>query len=301
MINRTDKIHDSLWRNLLPSSLILLFGMTILAGCATADLRNDALQERGSQAQQRSDGERIMRETAENHGYAAWKEHQTVEMVMRDNWEGFTTWLLGRPWDNELLNFTYELGTFNGRVEMLDGDDKGKVYGIHSWQGYEVEPGETLEKVEQERTDFVIPAILFLNELPFRLVDAPIIVHMADSTLNGENYSLLFATWDREDAHTEHDQYILWINKATGLLDFAEYTIREQFKFATGAAVYEDYRDIDGVQVPFNVTLNAAPDDDPDDFYHKITIESAAFNVTTATTLHVFDDLTEIGDAKRTE
>ncbi len=282
-----------------PSTVVLLLSITILGGCATADLRNRQLKELGVQPTQEQEGATLMQTMLEKHGQAAWKSHQTVEMILRDDWRGLLSSLAGRPWDNELLNFTYELGTFNGRVEVLDGDTKGEIYGLHSWQGYEIEPGEPLELEDGSRTNFIIPAIIYLAELPFRLADAPILLHMADTLYEGKSYNLVFATWDRIEPHGENDQYILWINKETGLVDIAQYTIRDQFNFVDAAILYEDYRMIDGVMVPYTMIINAAPDDDKP--FHTITMQKVTFDAIRPDSLHIFDSVKEFGDAKKPE
>jgi hypothetical protein len=88
------------------------------------------------------------------------------------------------------------------------------------------------------KVSFYLPAIQYFAELPFRILVAPIVTYMGQDALR--SCDKVFATWERPEPHGEHDQYILWINRETQLIELAQYTVRDQFKFIKATILYED-------------------------------------------------------------
>jgi hypothetical protein len=89
-----------------------------------------------------------------------------------------------------------------------------------------------------------------------RIKDAPIISYAGEDEIRGQKYDLVFCTWESTEPHMEHDQYLAWINKKTGLMDFTQYTIRESYlkppgyKMIGGGVEFTDFKAIDGITIP---------------------------------------------------
>ena len=89
-----------------------------------------------------------------------------------------------------------------------------------------------------------------------RIKNAPSISYAGEKEFRGANYDLVFCSWKTADPHQEHDQYIAWINKETGLMDFTQYTIRESYlrplvyKMIGGAVEFTNFKNIDGILIP---------------------------------------------------
>ena len=89
-----------------------------------------------------------------------------------------------------------------------------------------------------------------------RLRSAPFSSYAGEKEFKGIKYDLVFCTWEKASAHNEHDQYVAWINKETGLMDFTQYTIGESYlkppgyKMIGGAIEFANFKDIDGIMIP---------------------------------------------------
>jgi hypothetical protein len=94
----------------------------------------------------------------------------------------------------------------------------------------------------------------YFIELPYRLRQAPILRYYGQREWKNVTYDLVFASWGEEAAHAEHDQYILYINPATKLVDYSIYTIRDNTSPFTrqkyGSIAFQEYKNIDGFQLP---------------------------------------------------
>jgi len=97
-----------------------------------------------------------------------------------------------------------------------------------------------------------------------RLKNAPIISYAGEKEMRGKKYDLVFCTWNTSEPHQEADQYIAWINKETGLMDFTQYTIRENYlkvpggKSLCGGVEFSDFKNIEGVLIAHEQTVYTA-------------------------------------------
>ena len=114
-----------------------------------------------------------------------------------------------------------------------------------------------------------------------------------------------FCTWGTEKPHDEHDQYLLWINKKTGILDFAQFTIRESYmkppgyKLLGGAIEYADYRSVDGVMIAHEQLIYAMNiKKKQDKFLHRMLVSDFKFDGFNLEELKVNKELVDGGDFK---
>jgi len=266
--------------------------MTTL-GSGHADLRNHTVRTADAQAERR--GRERLELLAEKHGLSAWKRHVTMETVALDEWPRGGPWW---PQDDQRFRSQALLGTFTSRVELLDGAAEGEVWGIQAWSPYKKKSvdaeAEFLREPEGTIT-FYLPTLQYFNELPFRLLNATVVLDAGSAQNRGRSYDLVFATWESPEPRPDIDQYLLWIDRETGLLAKVRYTVREgvalmpplQQKLAlplvAGTMHFEDYREIDGVQVPFSQTVTLNPPELTrypleEHFFHRLTVEAASFD-----------------------
>lgn len=96
-----------------------------------------------------------------------------------------------------------------------------------------------------------------------RLRNAPIIAYAGQKEFRGQQYDLVFCTWHKPEPHMENDQYLVWVNRKTGMMDFAQYTIRETYlkppgyKIMGGGIEFKDFRAIDGILIPHQQIIYA--------------------------------------------
>ena len=284
------------------AALVLI--LLILSSCAPADIRNRQVREHGQAQASFVQGRKLLLQAAERHGLVAWKAFRTARFVSVDEWTGFAGLFTGWwPVQEQRFKFDTLLGTFTSRVELLDGPNAGEVMGVQSWRGYGAPgAGARVEPAEDGLRIFYLPTLQYFAELPFRILSAQYITYGGERELNGSTYQLIYASWGSLGANPEHDQYELWINKETLLVEKCFYTVRDAFKGAVGTIHFDDYREVQGVMVPFLQTVTLASPESTlypvkNNFFHQMRLESAGFDSFPPEKLIVYPDRTP-GDFK---
>ncbi len=274
------------------ATTVLLLGFVIFmlgsivnqaAALPTADLRTKQLKQAGYTASLAQQGRELLQRVAERHGLAAWRNYQTAEMIAVDEWaanaDGWWPIKLQRLKTQALLR------TFTSRVELLNGDAKGEIFGIQSWQGYKKVNADAPISYSDDRVlTFYLPALQYFDELPFRLLSAEFIVYAGEKSHRGKNFHLIYATWGNFTPNLQHDQYLLWISQETLLVEMCLYTVRDLITWGTGTIHFEDYREVQGVRFPFKQTVvlprpeaTVYPLDE--NFFHRLTFEEVKYDV----------------------
>lgn len=227
-------------------------------------------------------------------GFDVMESKNTYEFTATDDWKG----PLGKmvkiwPDTKTTLKFKHNFNTFDGNALFLDGEKKGDLIGIQSWNYYERENESTeikryalKENKEKDNLSFAMVIFHYFLELPYRLNKAPIKRYYGQRTKNGKTYDLVFASWQSETPNPDYDQYILWINTKTKLVDYCVYTLRDNKNPITrkkyGSIAYQDYRNIDGFMIPFNMPImldnGVIKKDSLTKYFHQFTIHEFAFS-----------------------
>ncbi len=289
-------------RNKLLKMGVFAMLIFLLSSCA-ADIRTDFIKKNGIEEAQAIKGKVLLEQAAQAHGADAWAKYDTWQVTMRDEWRGLPTKLLGRPWNkDDLLEFRFIIDSFNARVDFIDGDRKGEVWGIQAWETYKKKPDESeLKWKDDGDVRFFLAAFQYFLEFPFRIGNAEIISYAGEEIVDGQLYDAVFATWNKSEPHKENDQYLVFINKSTRLIDRIQFTVRDQFKFATSAIHFQNIRDVEGVKLPYTVTItgkNTMPEPSKKNYYHEMRIEDYAFDTFERAELLLKPELQYIGDAK---
>ncbi len=267
----------------------------------TSDLRTEKLKREGYTNQNASEGRKLLRNVAERHGLKAWQQHETAQMICIDEWpEGLKGWW---PEKQQRLKMQALLGTFTSRVQLLNSDLQGEIWGIQSWHGYKRSSSGDVRFVDDKVLTFYLPTLQYFAELPFRLLAAELVADAGAKSLSGKEYYLVLATWGSLQPNLEHDQYLLWINQKTLLVEMCLYTLREANNWATGTIHFKDYRDVQGVMFPFeHIIVLPWPEHTvyplEENFFHRTTFEEVSFDAIDGNTLLVAPDK-RVGDFKR--
>lgn len=281
----------------LLSTLILLLAVIYLA-IPTADLRNDVIKRSGITEQAAVKGKQLLLTAAQVHGIEKATRYTTAEFTFADEWTG----LMGKfmnPWpeNNKSMRMQTLLGTFTSRVEFLEGKGAGEIWGIQAWAAYKQENKNTEVVFEEDGTiQFFLPTQHFFSELPFRVLQAEIISYMGDGSLDGKEYYLVLATWGTPEPNSEYDQYVIWINKETSLIEKMSYTVRDMFSFMEATIHFSDFKNTQGVMVPFKHTTTMDRPEDVDydmteEYLHQITFTDFRFDT--------FDEAELLADKNR--
>ena len=101
--------------------------------------------------------------------------------------------------------------------------------------------------------------------------------HAGERELGGKRYELVYLTWGSVAPTKQVDQYVAWIDQETGRLGILQYTVRDFGKFVTGAAFYEDYEQVQGIQVARRIAI--ADLEDREDVLHVMDFKSIEYGV----------------------
>jgi hypothetical protein len=265
---------------MVPVRLALLSLAALIAGC-TADIRTDRLKADALAPDRVQHGRELLAKLAEHYGAAAWKQHHTTELVFHDDWASALAWITGKePWDQEdQVRLRWQCGADTARADFLAGPRKGEAEGMKWQRTYLQKSGWARPRpVEDPELRFILRALTFLTEMPFRIGDAETVTYEGTETLDGKTYDRVFATWGALEAHSDADQYLLWIDQGSGDLVRADFTVRQTAKFYRTTAWFSDLRTIDGARLPLRITLTDFGKRPSEGYVHDLKAETAAFD-----------------------
>ncbi len=277
-----------------------LLTLTALTGCIS-DIRPEglkALARPNAQAEQR--GRAMMKRAAELHGLGTWRSIQTYTVTMRDQWKGFLPRLL-KPWPeaDAHMRMSFRAGSFDARTEFLSGTKKGTIWGMQSWQTYEIAPGKPAVFRHDDTRAIALAAVQYLFEFHFRDHTRQLVSYAGPETVRGTTYERVFLTWRSMEPSAAFDQYMVYLDSKTGHVRMISFTAREMLNSITGTIHFEDLRDVGGILFPFTqyVTLNAH-DDPRTDHTHVRRIEDIVWNTPALETFRVNKSLPLLHDVK---
>jgi len=156
-------------------------------------------------------------------------------------------------WDTLPQKFimTSELGTDNSEFRLLNGQNSGQNWGVKNWNSYRLDANGDMEYEENEKYQHKLIYKNYWFQFPFRISEAPIILYAGEEAVYGKNYDLLFVTWGSEEANKDYDQYVLYIDQQTRLIEWLQFTIRDKFRFLQLTAQFADFDEINGIICPF--------------------------------------------------
>lgn len=256
---------------------LLLLGLGFLTAklLTLSDIRPDTLRE-GIAAESTLEARRILSLLAARYGgLDRYRQRGATQVEYTDEWASGIMRRFGSPWQpGERLRFTFANGSDNSRLDFLSGPRQGQSWGIQQWQTYEVRAGQRTFAANKD-IKFWLPTIEYFIEMPFRIGDAQIAAHAGAKALKDQTYDLVYLTWGSPAPQRHIDQYVAWIRRSDGILEFVEYTVRDIAPFMTGCIHYEDWRDIDGILLPFRMTVGDCPG--RPGLLHRQTLEAARF------------------------
>ena len=299
---KEDKSKSSRLRQLILlvalAFLIVLGVGGIMMAFYVADIRPSELLEGDITETAASKGKEVLVRAAKVHGFQNWNMYNNLEIVGTDDW---VHWM-GRAFINPFPKARQEirlqllLGTWTSRLELLEASGTTEVWGIQAWNTYRSQVGQNPVFQSDKEIRFFLPTLQWWFEFPFRIVTASVITALSD--IQGSSFDRVFVTWGSLEPNREVDQYIVYVNKETGLIDRMEYTIRDKGGFVTGATTYLDYRAIDGIMVPFQFEASVIMPGGFEQVMHRVTVQSASWDTITPDRLLPNPDLESEKDSK---
>jgi hypothetical protein len=303
MVPLRDKIKVNMKIPLKVFRVISSICITFLLGSCYSSVATRLVKSEGLGNQIK--GKNILQIAWTAQGMDLMQEHEVYSVKMNDHWRGLTG-KIGTMWpDNDIdLSLKFAVGTFDGQVEFLSGKRKGDKVGLQSWELYEIDNDSVVfAKKNDKKLVFALTATQYFMELVGRLKNAELVTYAGEKKFNGKVYDLVFVTWGKIRKHKKDDQYLLWINKETGLLEYCEYTVRDisfPGSLFTACIAYSDFRDIEGVKIPFKqYVFNGGPNTNLDKYLHRFALRSFTFDSFPKKELYPNGNMERLGDAKK--
>ncbi|WP_234859090.1 hypothetical protein [Aquimarina aquimarini] len=293
------------------SLLFIITGICFL-GCGIADISQDSpLLEKESEAIATQKIEEIIT----FQGFDVMKKKNVYCFEAIDDWKGIMGGM-AKIWPdkNTRFKFCYNFNTFDGNALFLSGKKQGNLIGVQSWRFYEKTKNTDTILVKDTGSkhnplEFGVVIYHYFIELAYRLRNAPIRRYYGQKTYKKQRYDLVFASWESEAPNPKYDQYILWINTKTKLVEYCMYTVRTNTNPLTrhkyGSIAFEDYSNVDGFKVPTKMTVMI--DDDVikkpslENYFHRFTIQDFSFGEYNEAVLYPIKNLKKQIDSKSHE
>ncbi len=227
----------------------------------------------------------------------------TYSLEAIDNWKGLLALANPLPKDNTLMELRFRPNSFDGQFEYVGAKNK-TVHGVQSFQYYKIKDDGIVKVRRKKSIVFSLPALQYFFELPLRLKHAPIVKYAGATFVEGNSYDLVFVTWQQLEPHKENDQYLLYINRETGQLDFANYTVRGVY-LPTPKSIYGSIRFSNrktagnGITYPGTMTIQLNKLKKEKRFVHRISINQLQLNSFALEELYPLNELEYLGDAKK--
>lgn len=268
---------------LLPSRPALgLCTLTLLlsAACATADLRP---ADRTWAPDAEAKGRDWLAKAAAAQGGAALTEHQTVSLWLKDIWPGWFYRAVAMPWPQheQALRLDAKVASDDARITFIGGPKAGAAWGLQQWVSYRADAAGKLsfDPVDDPDKDikFWLPTTLYFPFIAWRIQEADVVRLMTPERIGDRDYHRVFVSWGQAEPQEEVDQYIIYIDGETHLIRWARYTVRDFADFAVGLMRFEDYREVDGVKLPFS--MRVVPDyESSETGLHRYVVERVQFD-----------------------
>ena len=240
------------------------------------------------------------------HGMDQMSKKKVYEVIATNHWKGIQG-KFGKLWPNQkqLMKLQYAVGTFDSKVTFLNGKKQGEERGLQAWKYYVKEKGDSVlefKKKTHRKTQFGLAAFHYFFELLDRLKKVDLIAYAGEKTFNGNQYELVFITWEKLEKHPEHDQYVLWINKKTNMMDYVHFTVHDTpfpGNMVTGSVEFTQFKTIEGVKIPFEqIVYVGDPKANQNKYLHKLTVNDFKFDAFDKQVLYPKKELISIGDSK---
>lgn len=286
-------------RTLFFFSLIL----ATLSSCHIADLRTREIKKDRQSQKMQQYAQALLDETILKQGMNKIHEHDTYEVFLTDEWKGLMG-KIGNPWswNKDRMVLRYAVGNFDGQVEVLENDKKGFAAGIQSWTYYEKVDSLFQRKVKKDKDKvFMIAAYHYFFELATRLKTAPFIRYAGTGKIGEQEIEKVLVSWSNSRTR-KHDQFLLFINRETKLIDAVQFTTRDSSlpgsDFITGSLKFKNYREVDGILIPFIQEAQIGKPTSSTKYLHKLSISEFLWDSFPVSNLQPFHDLKPVGNDK---
>lgn len=108
---------------------------------------------------------------------------------------------------------------------------------------------------------------------PLRLSAEHELQYVGAQELPDGRYHAFFAT-TAPDENEPGDQYRIYLDQENLEIRYIQFTLRALAESYTGWIHYSDYRELDGVKIPYRISIQDAGKPMPEDYIHRLEIDS---------------------------
>jgi hypothetical protein len=236
----------------------------------------------------------------EVHGARAWEAHRVMEVVFYDDWPLALTRIPLGPWPEARQKIRGKLlvRSWTTELELLDGEDKGERWGLQSWKTWRAEPDANAVFEESWMVATAVAGIRYFLELPLPQDTATFVQDAGPADWEGRTHERLYVTWNRPEPQRHFDQYLLWIDPDSRLVDRVDFTIRALSGLAVATARFEDYDEAGGVRLASRIVIDAVLPTGHTLPVHTIEVESRQWDTFDAADIEPDPELPDVGESK---
>jgi hypothetical protein len=267
---------------------ILFLAVILMYGCVSFLKLSDLQSDGYSYPNNPDKGKLLLGEMGIAHQIHMWDSIETYKVIYEDEFYGF----LGKqahPFKEQKIRISlnYIPKTFDGQLEIISGKEKGSIWGIQSWETYRKGLDGKITIEENKDMKFWIPTYQYFIEFPNRIQEASSVDYIGEKTINGIECEGVIASWNTVSPQKDIDQYVIWLDSKNKMIVKVEYTVREAYKFITGAVYFQDYRDYDGIILPSALPVESNLK--KEGFLHTMSIKDFTANQMSSDTLTPLD------------
>lgn len=256
----------------------LILILVILSGCKMSDIRTPEMKTAIDAAGSANKAREILQSAILAHGADRWEEFQTVSFDFQEQFMKFK-FAAPFPGGGAKLKLEYITDSYDGRLTILDGKKKGEQWGLSDFSSWKKKAGKEMVWKHNKKTKFWLPTYQYFIQLPIKILEADYLRYGGKRSIDNTNYDIVFASWKTDEPQKEFDQYAMYINPETELIDLVEYTVRGAGASFRGVCLYENYNQVQGIQIPGVMTvLGPKVDFEKRDVFHRMEVLGTEFN-----------------------
>ncbi len=287
--------RNSLTRNL--SYLLFCLFVISLQSCLS-DIRTDAAKSSGTAEINLNKGKELLANIHPEQSPAAWEGIEVYELTLGDEFFGLMGSIASPfPGKKMTAQAVYAPGSYDGKLTFNSGKLKGETWGMQSWKTYTQKDGGKAVFEKHKKAAFWVPTYQYFVELSARIQNATIISYAGEQTFNGQTYDLVYATWKSQEPQKDIDQYMVWINQNTKMMDLVEFTVRDAFGGTRGVAFYEDLQEVtEGLLLPKQISIKTKKENEG--LLHQMKLSDFKANHVPVSEVRPDANLKTMGDDK---
>lgn len=243
----------------------------LISGCINVFKLSNLKPESATYSDSHLKARKLLTEMGKVHGISVWDSIDTYNVTFGEEFYGFLG-KQGNPFaeQNMTLSLSYIPKTFNGQLEILSGKDKGDITGIQFGSTYFKNSNAEFVSKKNKDTKFWLPTYQYFIEFPNRIQEATTVEYVGTKLINGVKTEGVIASWGSVEPQKKVDQYVIWMDAITKQIVVIEYTVRDMYRFITGAAYFKNYKNYNGLLLPseYPVESNLVKDG----LLHKMSI-----------------------------